>query len=589
MMPDASRIPTPATPDVCTVVVLVDGVEIPGVFHVMSVTVARELNRIPTAFIELRDGEASKATFEASNTDYFVPGRKIDIQLGYRAKNASVFRGIVIKHGIRVRKNGSLLSVECRHEAVKLTADTRNHYYAGRKDSDIIEEIIQSHGLKAVVEATAADLEGVVQYQATDWDFMLCRAEANGLVVMVEDGAITVARPATGKEPVLAATFGTTLMELDAEIDARLQSKGVKAAAWSAVDQAPLEAEASEPPASSAGNLAALDLAGVIGGNAQVMRHGGSLGRSELQAWADGCLQRERLAKLRGRAKFQGFAGIRPGQIMQLGGVGKRFEGSVYVAGVRHMVADGNWETDVQFGLNPQRFAEAYNVRPLPAAGLLPSVCGLQMGVVTALQGDPAGEERIRVRLPLISNAEDGTWVRIATLDAGRDRGTFFRPEIGDEVVVGFVDNDPRHAVLLGMCHSSAKPAPQPAEDSNHRKGYVSRDKMRFLFDDDRKSVLLETPGGNRLTLSEQARGVLLEDQNGNRIRLDDSGVLIESSKDLVLKAAKDIRLEGVNVDIKAGMRFKAGGAATAELSSATTTVKGSAITVVEGGLVKIN
>ena len=51
----------------------------------------------------------------------------------------------------------------------------------------------------------------------------------------------------------------------------------------------------------------------------------------------------------------------------------------------------------------------------------------------------------------------------LATLDAGKERGTFFRPEIGDEVVVGFLNDDPRHPVILGMCHSSAKPAPEPA------------------------------------------------------------------------------------------------------------------------------
>ena len=79
-MSNESTIPTPATPDVCTAAILVDGAEIPGQFHVLLVTVTRELNRIPTATIHLRDGEASKATFEASNADYFIPGKKIEIK-----------------------------------------------------------------------------------------------------------------------------------------------------------------------------------------------------------------------------------------------------------------------------------------------------------------------------------------------------------------------------------------------------------------------------------------------------------------------------------------------------------------------------
>ena len=589
-MSNESTIPTPATPDVCTVGVLVDGAQIPGEFHVLSVSVRRELNRIPTATIQLRDGEASKSTFEASNSDHFIPGKKIEIRLGYRSQNDPVFKGIVVKHAISIRKSGSLLTVECRDEAVKMSSGAKSRYFTDMKDSDIMEQIIGSYKLAKDVKPTRPDLKEVTQYNATDWDFLLCRAEANGQVVIVTDGKVTVTTPASGDEPVLTVGFGGTLLELDAEIDARRQSKGIKARSWNATDQEVLEAEAKEPPKSGSGNLAPGTLADVIGGGAHEMRHGGKLSQPELQAWADGRLQRERLAKVRGRARFQGFAGIAPGKIIEVTGIGERFEGKIYVSGVRHSVDKGNWETDVQFGLGTETFAETYNLRPMPAAGLLPAVSGLQMGVVTVLEKDPQGEDRIKVRLPLVSTVEEGIWARIATLDAGSRRGTFFRPEIGDEVVVGFLGDDPCHPVVLGMCHSSAKPAPEPARDKNHRKGYVSREKMKFIFDDQKKIILLETPGGNRMTLSEEDKGVVIEDQNGNKITLDDSGIKVESSKDLTLKAAKDIKIEsGANLDLKAHSSLKAAGAASAELSGASTTIKGSARTVIQGGLVQIN
>ena len=94
-MSNESTIPTPATPDVCTVAILVDGAEIPGEYHVMSVCVARELNRIPTATVQLKDGEASKSTFAASNSALFIPGKNIEIQFGYRSHNDTVFKGLV--------------------------------------------------------------------------------------------------------------------------------------------------------------------------------------------------------------------------------------------------------------------------------------------------------------------------------------------------------------------------------------------------------------------------------------------------------------------------------------------------------------
>ena len=588
-MRNESIIPTPATPDVCTVAILIEGAQISGEYHVLAISVTRELNRIPTATIQLRDGEAAIATFPASNTDHFIPGKQIEIQLGYRSRNDSVFKGIIVKHSIKIRRNESVLILECRDQAVKMTGSSNSRYYTDKKDSDIMEEIIGLHGLQKSVTATQPNLKEVVQYEATDWDFLVCRAEANGQVVIVEDGKITTSHPATGQEPIVSVRYGTTILELDAEIDARLQSKSIKATSWNATDQEMIDAEANEPSVTPSGNLDAAGLAEVIGDNVHQLRHGGKLSQPELQAWADARLLKERLAKVRGRAKFQGFAGVLPGKIIEITGIGERFEGKMYVAGVRHLVANGNWETDVEFGLKPDLFAETYNLRPLPAAGLLLAVSGLQIGVVTVLENDPDGEDRIKVKLPLISTADEGIWARLATLDAGNERGTFFRPEIGDEVIVGFLNDDPRHPIVLGMCHSSAKPAPETAKDTNHHKGYISREKMKLTFDDEKKIIALETPGGNKITLSDEDKGLVLEDQNGNKITLNDSGIKIESSKDLILQAAKDIKIEGLNTEVKAQTAFKASGTGSAEVSGASTTIRGSATTVIQGGLVQIN
>lgn len=589
MAVNESTIPTPATPDVCTIAILIGGEQISGQYHVVSVAISKALNRIPSATIHLRDGEAARATFEASNTELFVPGKEVDIQLGYRAQNESVFKGLIVKHSIKVRRNGSFLVLECRDKAIKMTSGLKNRYYADKKDSDIMEEIIGLYGLQNDVAATSPDLKEVVQYNATDWDFMLCRAEANGMVVAVNDAQISIAEPATGEEPVVKVQYGATVLELDAEIDARYQSKGIIAFSWNATDQELLEAEAKEPAISQHGNLSPEDLAGVIHEAADEIRHEGKLSQSELQAWADACLLRERLAKVRGRVKFQGFAGVKPGDVIELVGIGDRFEGKMYVSGVRHAVAGGNWETDVQLGLNPEPFAEAYNLRPIPAAGLIPGMAGLQIGVVTVLENDPEGEDRIKVRLPLVSTAEEGIWARLATLDAGTQRGTFFRPEIGDEVIVGFLGDDPRYPIILGMCHSSAKPAPEPAKDDNHLKGYVSREKMKLTFDDDKKVIQLETPQGNKITISEDTQGIAIEDQHGNKIVTDADGVTIESAKDLVLKAIGNIKVEGMNVEISAQSAFKAAGTGSAEVSGANTSLKGSATAIIQGGLVQIN
>ena len=588
-MSTSSVVPTPATPDVCTLAVLVEGKEISGEYHLLSVTVVRELNRIPTATIHLKDGEASQQTFAASETDLFIPGKQVEVQLGYRSENETVFKGIVVRHGLKARRSGAMLVVECKDAAVKLTQGVRSAYFVDSKDSDVISDLVEAAGLTADVEDTDVQAEAIVQFESTDWDFILCRAEANGQVVSVVDGTVAVKPPDAGQDPALTVAFGSTLLELDLEMDARTQEDSLLARAWSSGEQELAEADASEPSAPDNGDLDASTLASVLSRGAGVVSHGGTLEEAELQAWADSRLLKERFARTRGRALFQGFAGIVPGDTLQVEGVGSRFTGKLYVSGVRHTVGQGNWQTDAQLGLDPALFARTFDVSHLPAAGMLPAVHGLQIGVVTALADDPQGEDRIRVRMPLVSAADDGVWARLATLDAGKDRGTYFRPEIDDEVVVGFLAGDPRQAVVLGMLHSSAKPTPEPLSDDNHKKGYCSREKLRLIFDDENKVIELQTPAGNVLSLSEDDSGITLQDQNDNKVVLSPDGILLDSAKDLTIKARADVKIEGVNVEVSASAGFKAGASGTAEMKGASTTVQGSASLTLSGGLVKIN
>jgi Rhs element Vgr protein len=289
------------------------------------------------------------------------------------------------------------------------------------------------------------------------------------------------------------------------------------------------------------------------------------------------------MSRVSGRAKCEGIGTVNPGDIVTLAGVGDRYNGDVLVTGVRHDfdLVQG-WKTHIQFGNAEKWLAEEHDVSAPKASALLPAVSGLQIGVVVSNE-DPDGEHRVRVRMPLVSNEEDGTWARVAAVDAGDDRGFFFRPEIGDEVVLGFLNDDPRQAVILGMLHSSAKPAPLTGSDDNHEKVYVSRSKMKWYFNDEKKVIQIETPEGNKVTLTEEDQALTLQDQNGNKIEMTSDGILIESSKAITLKAATEVALEsGTSFSAKGGTDLKLEGASGAEISS-------TAVTKVKGSMVQLN
>jgi Rhs element Vgr protein len=581
-MPNERTIPSDAPKTVATFTILSAGTAVSREYHILSIIVNKEVNRIASATIILLDGEASKQSFEISNKADFEPGKEIEIKAGYRSSEESVFKGVVVKHGIKVRKNNSVLMIECKDKAVKMTGACKSKYFKDVKDSDIMEELIDAHGVDKDVTATTVTHKQVVQYNSTDWDFMLCRCDAAGMLCFVNDNKVTISKPQFSGDAALTIQYGATILDLDAEIDARLQYKSVKGSSWSYTDQSLLDSvEAEDPGVPDAGNITADALADVIGDTEFRLFHSGKMEEPELQAWVNTRALKNKLAKIRGRVRTEGTAAVSPGQLIQLNGVGERFEGKLYVTGVRHEVEDGSWQTVFQFGINPEWFTETYQIQQPLAGGLLPAIQGLQIGVVTQLKEDPDGENRILVKIPVIHNNDDGAWCRVCTLDAGDNRGSFFLPEIEDEVIVGFINNDPRHGVVLGMVNSSSKPAPLTAADENHEKGFQTRSEMKMIFNDDKKSILIETPAGNKVEITEEDKKIHLEDQNGNKLTMNSDGITIESSKDIILKASGDIKGEGTNIELKASSDAKVEGGSGADFKSGgTTNLKGSTVNI---------
>ncbi len=582
-MPEQRVINTSQSADLVTQKILIDGEELSKSYQVMNIVVEKEINRIPTAKIILMDGDPASQDFKLSNEELFVPGKEVEIKAGYHSDEETVFKGLVIKHNLKIRASQSYLIVECKDKAVKLSIGRKNKYFYESTDSDIIEEIIDSYGLEKDVESTNVNHRELVQYNVSDWDFCVTRAQANGRVLIVDDGKITVKKPDVEQEVVETVSFGATLLEFDAEMDARNQFQKVTSYSWNSSDQELMEIEANDPSVNLNGNISVDDLASVINLENLELKNGGGTPDVELQEWADAKSLFNQLSKTRGKVKFQGIPSVKPNTTIQLEGVGDRFNGKVYISAVRHQIAEGNWTVDAEFGINPKWFTETFDINDQPAAGLMAAVNGLQVGIVTQLENDPDGEDRILVRLPIVDNEVDGIWARVATLDAGENRGSFFRPEIGDEVIVGFINGSPNDAIVLGMMNSSAKPAPITASDDNHEKGFVTRSEMKFIFNDDEVSVTLETPNGNKMVISDDEGGIKLEDENGNFIQMNSNGITIESASEINYKSSSDMKMESsTNIELKAGAQFKAEGSAGAEVST-------SANAVIKGSIVQIN
>jgi hypothetical protein len=431
------------------------------------------------------------------------------------------------------------------------------------------------------VDLSGAMVPQIGQHQVSDWDFLVMRAEAAGALVLVTDGTVRVAAPAVAGPAVADAIFGQGLRSASLEMDAESQLVAVGTAAWDPAGQAMLMAEETDAPMAGPGNLKGPDLA-VAGGAKAALAQAGARDQAAVDARAAAEMARMRRAAIRGTVTVQGNEAILPGLLVTLEGLGARFSGLGLVTGVRHRLGKGDWLSEVMIGCDPRPHGERFPVAAAGAGGEVPPVPGLQTGLVVALEGDPSGEGRVQVRLPTISLSDGLFWARLARPDAGPSRGLCQMPEIGDEVILGFLDADPRDPVILGSLHSSARPSVLEGKDDNHLKAIVTRSGMRIHWDDEKVVARIDTPKGYALILDEGEGSLTLTDAHGNSVKLSDKGIALDSPKDIVLTAKGDVKVEGKNIAMKAKVQAGLEGGAGAEL-------KASGTTVVKGALVQIN
>ncbi len=179
-------------------------------------------------------------------------------------------------------------------------------------------------------------------------------------------------------------------------------------------------------------------------------------------------------------------------------------------------------------------------------------VRGLAVATVTQNKDDE-GLARVRVRLSWQAEGEESYWARLAIPMAGNSMGTYFLPEIGDEVLVGFERGDFSHPYIIGALWNGQLLPPETNDDGNNDRRLIrSRAGHELRFDDGDPTVELKLQDGKHLLLDD--KGVKVEDQQGNTITIETgSGTMtIESKSQLKLKSQTIAIEAGASMEIKA-------------------------------------
>lgn len=592
--------PTQLAGTLAAAVISAGGQPLDSTYQVISVEVWHGVNKMPRARLVISDGSPDQATFPISETRTLIPGVALTIALGYDGEQSEVFSGVIHQQGLQISRDGpSRLVVEATDPAMVMTLARKNAIFNQLSDSDLIKKLISGAGLGATVEATTAIQPSVVQFYCSDWDLMLMRAQLNGMVVAVAGGKVKVGVPDTAAAPVLALTYGSSILDFHADMDASTQYAvgAIQSVAWDAAAQALATSGKASTGVTAPGDLGFDDLAGVFGVKQHLQQTGATLDQAGLTAWSSAELTKNCLAKIRGEVRFQGCALAVPGAMVTLAGLGGRFNGNAYLSAVCHTFEQGWWTTSGTIGLSPDWFAaSAPRIQAPPAAGQLPAAT-LQTGIVLKVDADPDGEFRVQLRLPLLQAGELGVWARLGSTYASTGVGAVFYPEVGDEVVVAFLNGDPRAPVIIGALYSKKHAPPAPPDARNSRKTIMTRAKLRVDFLDEEQAIEIATDQQQSIRIDDKNGTLVVKDKNGNSIKLGADGVLIDSAGKLAISAKGDLTLQaqgklalnggagvtlaGASISAKADTSFAASGATEAKLtSSAMVTVKGAMVMI---------
>jgi len=203
--------------------------------------------------------------------------------------------------------------------------------------------------------------------------------------------------------------------------------------------------------------------------------------------------------------------------------------------------------------------SEVFNSRsPQGNGGLF---YGVYAAVVTDIK-DPANQGRVKIKLPWSpDNDQDiyDVWARLATMMAGQNRGSWFIPDVDDEVLVCFESGDTRRPYVIGSLWNGQDGPPESMDGSgqNNIKALHSRNRVVITFDDSdgQEKLKLETPGGQHIIIDDSSQSIEIKDGSSESVKLEPSGITINTSANININGTVvTISAASVSVDTPMAM-----------------------------------
>nr|WP_321226192.1 type VI secretion system tip protein VgrG [uncultured Psychroserpens sp.] len=565
----------------------INGTNIRDIVKVKNIAITMEVNKIASATIVIQEDfgkiDSSKA-FSNSESNDFIPGNDIEIALGYNSKNESVFKGIIVTQQIKSKEDNFQLIVICHDKAIKLTKSKHNALFQDMQDADVLKSIADAHALKLDIDNTSIKHPVLMQYNCNDWDYLISRAEANNMLVYNYQNKLSIKNIDFNIKPEYVFKVGENVIEFDLKLESEHLSTAYNMTSWNSKTQDLEKSTVISNKTLKQGNITSKKLSEVMDTTTN-MYSPATLHKDEMKLLLESKQCKAELSKFQGNIKIVGTSKIIAGDFVEFSNFSKRYNGNAFISKVVHSLEDGDWFTELTVGKKED----------FQTSKLLPVFTGTQIAKVKQIHQDPEDNYRVLVSIPASEDMD--IWARISIPYASANAGFFFFPEVGDEVLLSFMNNDPRFPIITGSLYSAKNKPRETPNETNQFKSIYSKSGIEIKFDDVDEILTIQTPGNNTILLDDKNRKISIKDRHDNAIIMDETGIVLKSSKDinieamgninidanskLKMKVKGDATLEATNIMQKARTEFKANGSASAEISAdGQTTVKGAIVMI---------
>jgi phage protein D/phage baseplate assembly protein gpV len=496
-----------------------------------------------------------------ADADLFAVGTSVVVTMGYVGEEETMFDGEITGITPSFPEGGApTVEVEALNRLHRLQQRSDLITLQDATDGDMVAKIADASHLSAQVDDPGTVHPTLSTELAPHLQYLMERAGMVQRQVWVEGTTLHFAVPKAEEKPQYTLVWGRTrasategslpLQSFSPSLDARGPVGSVVV-----VGQDPLTRERIEGKAGSGSGEE------VLGGPATLVVADEPVGSvAEAEARAKAIYDARAAQFIRGSGATLGLPGLRPGTVVQLDGLGPRFNGPYHVTSATHSIGGSGYRTTFQCAREPGRGTTLLDALQPPGqagGGGVTRIDSVATGVVTNAE-DPEKLGRVRIKFPWLSEEQESPWARVAV----PQRGMWMPPAVDDEVLVAFDRGDPQSPYVVGaLWNQNAPPAEAGADGAaqvkvlRSRSGHVVRmddtegeEKIEIADGSGKSSIVISTKDGS-ITITSDA-DLVLESTGGKVVMKAAKGVEVASQDALKLEATGAVTIQGSTIDL---------------------------------------